>query len=77
MSTHNPLPLTLQQPNDIRSIAFSPVDRILAIGEGGKIIIQSLSGINVSAMFCRAILSLNSSLASAFSPSVSRTSYFL
>ena len=74
--THNQLPLTLQHPEDIRSIAFSPDDRILAIGGEGKITIQSLSDINMSATFCRAISSLNSFLASASSPSVSPTSHF-
>ena len=74
--THNQLPLTLQHPELIRSVAFSSDDRILAIGGGGKITIQSLSGINMSATFCRAISSLNSFLASASSPSVSPASYF-
>ena len=76
-STHNQLPLTFQHPEAIHSIALSPDDRILAIGGGGKITFQSLSGINVSATFCCAILSLNNFLASAFSPSVSPTSYLL
>ena len=71
--THDQLPLTLQHPEDIRSIAFSPDDRILAIGGGRKITIQSLSDINMCATFCRAISSLNSFLASASSPSVSPT----
>ena len=75
-STHNQLALTLQHPEDIRSIAFSPDDRILAIGGGGKITIQSLSGINVSGAFCRAISSPDSFLASAFSPYISPASYF-
>ena len=49
-STHNQLPLTLQHPEDIRSIAFSPDDQILAIGGvGKKITIQSLSHITVGA----------------------------
>ena len=73
---HNQLPLTLQHPERIRSIAFSPDDRILAIGGGRKITIQSLSGINMSATICRAISSLNSFLASGSSLSVSPTSHF-
>ena len=75
-STYNRLLLTLQHPQDIRSIVFSPDDLILVIGGGSKITIQSLSGINVSATFCRAISSLNGILAPAFSPSVTPTSYF-
>ena len=75
-SMHNWLLLTLEHPQDIHSIVFSPNDWILAIGGGRKITIQSLSGINVSAMVCCAI-SLNSFLASASSPSVSLTSYIL
>ena len=74
--THNQLPLTLQHPEDILSIAFSPDDRILAIGGRRRFTIQSLSDINMSVTFCRAIWSLNSFLASASSPSVSPTSYF-
>ena len=74
--THDQLPLTLQHPVYIRSIAFSPDDRILAIGGGRKITIQSLSGINMSATICRAISSLNSFLASGSSLSVSPTSHF-
>ena len=74
--THNQLPLTLQHPEDILFIAFSPDDRILAICGGEKITIQSLSDINMSVTFCRAISSLNSFLASASSPPVSPTSYF-
>ena len=69
-STHNELSLTLQHPGDIRSIAFSPNDRILAIGGGRKITLSPVS--NVS---CWVISSLNSFLAPAFSPSVSPTSY--
>ena len=76
MSTHNQLPLTLQHPGFIHSIAFSPDDRFLAVGGGGKITIQSLSGINVSATFCRAISSLNSFLAPAFSSPLCPTPYF-
>ena len=75
-STHNQHPLTLQHPVSIRSIAFSPDDWILAIGRGWKIAIKTLSGINVSAAFCRAISSLNSCLAPACSPAVFPTSYF-
>ena len=74
--THNQLPLTLQHPEYISSIAFPPDDRILAIGGGRNITIQSLSDINMSATFCRAIWSLNGFLASASTPSVSPTSYF-
>ena len=75
-STHNQLPFALQHPEHISSIAFSPDDWILAIAGGGKITVQSLSAIMVSATFCRAILSLNSFLAPTFSPSVSPTPYF-
>ena len=75
-STRNQLPLTLQHPRDVRSIAFSPDDQILAIGGGRKITLQSLSRINVSATFCRAISSQNNFLAPASSPSVAPTSYF-
>ena len=75
-STHKQLPLTLQHPQGIHSIAFSPDDQILAIGGGMKITIHSLSGINVSATFCRAMSSPNSFLAPASSPSVPPTSYF-
>ena len=75
LSTHDRL-LTLQHPQDIRSIAFSPDDRIIAIGGGSKITPQSLSSINVRATFCRAISSLNSFPAPASSSSVSPTSYF-
>ena len=75
--TYNQLPLTLQHPGDICSIAFSPDDQIFAIGgEGGKITIQSLSGINVSATSCHAVSFLNSFLASASNPFVSPTSHF-
>ena len=42
-STHNQLPLTPQHPEDVRSIAFSPDDRILAIGGGGKITLSPVS----------------------------------
>ena len=75
-STHNQLPLTLQHPGFIHSIAFSPDDRFLAVGGGEGITIQSLSGIHVSATLCRAISSLNSFLAPAFSPPVCPTPYF-
>ena len=71
ISTHNQLPLTVQHPEDIRSIAFSPDDRILAIGGGGKITLSTVSTVS-----CWAISSLNSFLAPAFSPSISPTSYF-
>ena len=76
LSTHNQLPLTLHHPERIHSIAFSPDNRVLAIGGGEKITIQSLLAIKVNATFCRAISSLNSFLAPAFSPSVPLTSYF-
>ena len=71
-SMHNQLPLTLQHPEYIRSITFSPDDCVLAIGGGGKITIQ---GINVSTALCRAISSLNSFLVPASSPSASPTPY--
>ena len=45
-STHNQLPLTLQHPEHIRSIAFSPDDRILAVGGGGKIILSLVSTVS-------------------------------
>ena len=52
MSTHAQLSLT-QRPQDIRSIALSPDDMFIAIGEeGGEIIIESLSRITVSSMYC-------------------------
>ena len=43
MSPHNQLFLTLRHPEDIRSIAFSPDDRILAIGGGAKITLSPVS----------------------------------
>ena len=43
ISTHNQLPLTLQHPGDIQSIAFSPDDRILATGGEGNIILSPVS----------------------------------
>ena len=70
MSTHNRLPSTLQHPEDIRSIAFSPDDRILAIGGGGKITLSP-----VSAVSCWVMSSLNSFQGPALSPPVSLTSY--
>ena len=71
ISTHNQLPLTVQHPQDIRSIAFSPDDRILAIGGGGKLTLSTVSTVS-----CWVISSLNSFLAPAFSPPISPTSYF-
>ena len=70
-SMHNQLPLTLQHPEEIRSIAFSPDDRILAIGGGRKITFSP-----VSTMSCWVISSLHNFLVSAFSLSVSLTPYF-
>ena len=70
-SMHNRFPITLQHPKDIRSIAFSPDDRILAISGGGKITLSS-----VSTMSCCFISPLNSFQAPAFTPSVSPTPYF-
>ena len=45
-STHNQLPLTLQHPEDIRSITFSPDDRILTIGGGGKITLSPVRAVS-------------------------------
>ena len=73
--THNQLPLTLQHPNDICSIAFSPDDSILAIGGGQKITLSPVSTVS-----CWVISSLNSllvlSICTGFSPSVSPAPYF-
>ena len=74
-STHNKLPLTLQHPGDIRSTAFSPDARILAIGGGGKITLSPVSTIS-----CWVISSLNSflvpSICTGLSTTVSPTPYF-
>ena len=71
MSTHNQLPLTLHHPEDIRSIAFSPDDRVLAIGGGEKTILSPVSTVS-----CWVISSLNGFLVtSIFSPCVSPTPY--
>ena len=52
MVTHTQLGL-IQRPQDIRSIALSPDDLFIAIGEeGGEIIIENLSRITVSSMYC-------------------------
>ena len=52
MATHSQLGL-IQRPQDISSIALSPDDLFIAIGEeDGKIIIESLSRITVSSMYC-------------------------
>ena len=45
-SAHNQPLLTLQHPKDILSIAFSPDDRILAIGGGGKITLSPVSTVS-------------------------------
>ena len=71
ISTHNQLPFTLQHPEDIHSIAFSPDDRILAIGGGRKIVLSP-----VSTMSCCVISPLNSFQAPVFTPSVCPTPYF-
>jgi len=43
----------IQHPQDIHSIAFSPDDLFIAIGErDGKLIIESPSRITVSSMYC-------------------------
>ena len=44
-STHNQLPLTLKHHEDIRSIAFSPDDRILAIGGGWRTTLSPVSSV--------------------------------
>ena len=73
-TTHNQLPLTLQHPEDIRFIAFSPGDRILAIGGGRKITL-----LPVSTVTCWVMSSLNSflvlSICTGPIPTVSPTSY--
>ena len=69
-STHNQLPSTLQHPEDIRSIAFSPDDRILAIGGGGRITLSPVSTVS-----CWVMSSLNNFQGPAFSLSVCLTSY--
>ena len=52
MATHTQLDV-IQHPQDIRSIAFSPNDLLIAIGrQDGKIIVESLSWNTVSCMYC-------------------------
>ena len=74
-STHNQLPLTLQHPEHIWSITFSPDDRFLAVGGGEKIILSPVSTVS-----CCVISSLNSflvpSICTGLSASVSPTPYF-
>ena len=45
-SAHNRPLFTLQHPKDILSIAFSPDDRIFAIGGGGKITLSPVSTVS-------------------------------
>ena len=76
-STHSRLALH-QHPRAIRSIAFSPDDRFLAIGgEDGKITIESLSRIAVSSVSANHDLSESEQLYSpfriGFNPIVSST----
>ena len=53
MSTHTQLNL-IRYPQDIRSISVSPDDQFIAIGGlDGKIIVESLSLMNVSTVDCR------------------------
>ena len=58
-STHTQLGI-IQCASDIRSIAISPDDCFLAIGGvGDKIVIERLSRINVSAIYCQVTVYLN------------------
>ena len=52
MATHTQLSV-IRHPRDIRSITFSPDDLSIAIGrEDGELIIENLSRITVSSMYC-------------------------
>ena len=61
MSEEHPEPrVTVLYPQNIHSIALSPDDRFIAIGgDGGVIIVESLSCINVRIVYCRTTAHLN------------------